>query len=107
MSEEKEKLPECPAAYCLQGQVARYGQRVFRSSYHGNKPTCQWCGGVWDGERWVHQCHACKKPLEAGQLVGLFVPHQCRDCEKKIADAERAAGNVCLMCNKPRSRCYC
>ena len=70
--------------------------------------TCERCGGVCCvDDQWKYVCKKCKKEVEPGKLVGLFVPHLCVNCETKIASSEKASGNICIMCRQPRSRCCC
>jgi hypothetical protein len=55
----------------------------------------------------MDHCEKCGKAVKNGELVGLFVPSLCAECEQKRADDDRRTGNVCGLCRQPRSRCCC
>jgi len=71
------------------------------------KRICQLCGGIWNGDAWIHQCKTCGKIVKKGSLVGLFVPHLCKECESRTSEQEIKSGHVCSMCRAPYSRCTC
>ena len=50
-------------------------------------------------------CKHCKTAVD--ELYGLFEPHACKPCMKKIRQECIETGDICLMCKKPRCDCYC
>jgi len=104
----------CTTEKCIEA-VEKYGE-----NYHGvhvvdNPPDfmpdaiakCERCGGFTNGTEWKHVCKICDVNVEPGKLTGLFVPHRCGDCDKKIVAEEKAKGKICRLCNEVYSRCCC
>lgn len=104
----------CPTPRCIDS-IEKWGDNYHAVYEKGAKERygenavlwCERCGGWFDGTTWHHECAECKIEVSPGELVGLFVPHLCRDCERKTAEREARNGNVCLMCHQPYSRCCC
>lgn len=112
----KHETIRCPTKKCASA-IEQYGEHyhsVVDMEYQ-RPPTfmpdavacCERCGGWTNGETWIHQCQECGINVEAGGLRGLFVPHLCQPCEQKKADANIAAGRICISCRKPFGRCCC
>ena len=68
---------------------------------------CEFCGGYTNGKIWKYVCNKCGSDVASGELVGLFVPHLCRDCLKKIVEEQSRVGDVCGMCRQVRVNCCC
>lgn len=84
-----------------------YDATYEQGLYPGSIARCEGCGGYSDGKTWWHRCATCRADVEPGTLTGLFVPHNCRKCESEISEKNRASGNVCSLCGKPRNQCCC
>ena len=103
----------CKTPRCME-YIEKYG-----SNYHyvyDNKnwmpeeyiAKCDGCGGHLDKDlNWIHKCKTCGKTVNPGELVGLFVPHNCEDCQIKIIEEDKRTGNICRLCGSPRSVCCC
>ena len=104
----------CPTPRCV-NTIEKYGEQYHRVHDQSSVPDhlsgtiarCEGCGGYWDGEKWIHKCWTCKTDVTPGGLTGLFVPHVCTDCNKKVVDDERARGAICRRCNQVDSWCCC
>ena len=68
---------------------------------------CERCGGYYDGATVAHVCQTCGTAVAPGELVGLFVPHNCRECQEKVRVKQRAEGRVCRQCHNVSAECYC
>lgn len=68
---------------------------------------CEQCGGFTDGENWAYHCVTCKKDVKPGELTGLFVPHNCHDCQQAVLEKQRKSGQVCGRCRQPFANCCC
>jgi hypothetical protein len=109
---------KCITPACMDA-IAKYGERYhgvyLRDASHyvqyGWMPDalaqCDRCGGHTNGTVWKHVCKNCKKEVELGQLTGLFVPHSCPECHKRLEDEQRARGAICSGCKKPMCWCCC
>lgn len=99
----------CPTEKCVKA-IEEYGEHyhgVYDSKWH-DSVICERCGGkLNDKGEWYHQCSMCKKMLEPGQLVGLFVPHLCKECLESVRESQRQSGSVCRMCRKVYADCCC
>lgn len=105
----------CETPRCVEN-VEKYGDRYHRvferatSNWvpEGCIAKCERCGGVMREEGvWEHKCGSCGIDVEPGALVGLFVPHTCKECHDKHVDQDRKSGRICRMCGKPYSLCCC
>lgn len=77
---------------------------AYLDQYHGH-PHCTRCGAfLVDGE-WFKECVTCGERVD--ELCGLFVPHNCEECQRKVVEAERRAGRVCTRCRMVYSECCC
>lgn len=106
----------CTTPRCV-ADIAKYGENYH--SMHaistGSGPAflpsatakCERCGGYYAGELVAHVCKTCGATVPPGELVGLFVPHNCRDCQDKLRAQQRAAGRVCQRCGNVHAECYC
>lgn len=107
------KAPPCPTPYCQEqrasntGPHARVQALVWEAHVPGTTHRCECCGGLWNGQQWIHCCSSCGTHVAPGQLRGCFVRHLCMTCDEKIVDAERAANHICSSCNNVQSYCYC
>lgn len=106
---------KCESPKCIQA-IEKFGERCYSiKTMYRPAPSfmpdaiaiCERCGGYYNGERWMYQCLKCGKEVRPGELVGLFVPHHCKECEQAITDENRRRGNVCRMCRQPRNQCCC
>lgn len=104
----------CATKECAES-IEKYGAN-YHSVYDGAKKNkkpedgvayCERCGGIFDGEKWHHNCSSCGASVKAGELVGLFVPHNCLDCQNRLRESEIASRKVCRRCNKPYCDCCC
>lgn len=82
----------------------KYGEKVYPNG-PGKTMRCDYCGkrDIDGTPRYV--CRSCGK--EVDQLHGLFVPHNCRECQDIVIARDKAAGRVCGMCHQPYSLCCC
>ena len=101
----------CATPSCIKA-IKEHGEdyhRVYEPRFLSDdyEAKCERCGGIFKDSKWQHICSYCGKEVEPGELRGLFVPHGCADCIKEIAEAERKSGQVCRMCGKVYSQCYC
>lgn len=109
-------LPKCITDRCRQN-LEKYGEVYDRVGIlKFEEPPefmpdaiakCQFCGGYTNGTIWVHVCFACNKEMQPGELVGLFVPHLCPDCERSAAEKQITNREVCGICRQPYIRCCC
>jgi len=95
--------PKCTTPYC----VEQGHDWVEKSSTKGMLFVCRGCGGEWDGKVWTHTCRTCGKSVKPGELVRLFIPWQCSECDKALSEKNRKSGNVCRLCKQPRNHCCC
>ena len=109
---EKVSAP-CATPRCKES-VAKSGGRYHRvfsseppSFMPDAKALCNSCGGYTNGVDWLHVCRECGKLVAPGELKGLFVPHNCPECDARIVTEERAAGKVCRLCHSVYSYCCC
>jgi len=103
--EPKRSRRNCPTPICKEAVA---NNKNYKRVYISNGVTrCDYCGGVYKDGKWEHKCSRCGKEVKPGELCGLFVPHLCNECEEAVAREGIASGDVCGMCGKPRSRCYC
>ena len=77
-----------------------YGENYHDVYDREGHSFCQRCGGEYRNGKWTHQCKACKKIVNPGELTGLFVPHSCPECHKKQIESDIKNGNACRMCGK-------
>lgn len=104
----------CATERCA-SDIAKYGENYHGVHELGSPPDfmpeavakCERCGGYTNGEDWKHVCQNCGKNVEPGELLGLFVPHRCRECDAQIVAQERAAGRTCGRCRQVMSYCCC
>lgn len=99
----------CETPSCINA-IQKYGEiyhRVYSHTTNGADACCEQCGAVHYPDGWKSVCEKCKRDVLPGELVGLFVPHLCKECEKAVADEDVKRGNICGMCREPRSRCCC
>ena len=90
-----------------------YNNRVSSCDEEGNWSDkglclkCEHCGAFSDdgGKTWTKTCSTCGN--EVDKLVGLFVPHNCVECQKAKVEKEVARGEVCRMCRQVYSNCCC
>lgn len=68
---------------------------------------CERCGGHFDGENWFYVCKSCGKQVEPGNLMGLFVPHRCQDCDTKLVEEQKRNGDYCHNCKSVIAYCCC
>lgn len=95
--------------------VERHGENyhsVFPNSYPpahipDSVAKCEQCGGHYNGQEWIHKCGKCGKEVAPGELVGLFVPHSCGDCQGKRIEEEKRKGHVCNNCRQVYALCCC
>lgn len=92
------------------------GRSVYRIEESDERPVhmmdatlmCEHCGSFGnDAGRWISECKKCGKEVENGSLVGLFVPHLCRDCLKAIVEDQERRGHVCTRCRTVYACCTC
>ena len=92
--------PECSS------RIFPWGREPHNYIKHA-RHVCESCGGVYDGETWQHVCAHCGRNVQPGELTGLFVPHNCVECERKITEQNIRNGNICGLCRQPRNKCCC
>lgn len=108
---------KCTTPRCVEA-IEKYGEH-----YHGVHDVGSWfpgsermpdavakcerCGGVTNGEKWLHACAMCGKEVEPGKLVGFFVPSRCSECDAKVVAEQRADGRVCGRCGQVIAYCCC
>jgi hypothetical protein len=113
---------KCKTPRCIQN-IKKYGERYHRvhnipegeagkgrrfwNSLPKSVAYCEACGAYTDGLIWKSECSQCKKEVKAGELVGLFVPHSCKDCMEITREKQRKAGQVCRMCRQVYADCCC
>lgn len=95
---------ECP--FCTEYTI-KYGSRVHEANYGRYKglPQCAGCGAVLVNSEWIKECVTCGEKVE--KLYGLFIPHNCKECQRKEVEADRRAGRVCLRCRRTYGECCC
>jgi hypothetical protein len=106
---EKSIKYRCEYKVC-QDYIKKYGEtyhRVYDLNSSDRFAICEGCGGILTKDGWKYTCDVCKKEVEPGKLVGLFVPHLCEDCDRKETEKNVRTGNVCLICGSPRNHCTC
>jgi len=108
MASPEKHETHCPNPQCAD-IVASHGEpyhRVYPSHDKDYVARCEQCGGrlTHDG-KWVYICVTCNK--EVDELFGLFVPHNCKECQQNLLDEQRRSGNICGMCRQPRALCCC
>ena len=102
MARSSTKCPTCPEGY---------NNRVSACDANGNWNNqgdclkCEHCGALEVDGKWTKKCQGCGKEVE--KLVGLFVPHNCEDCQKAVVEKERKAGHVCGFCHQVFANCCC
>jgi hypothetical protein len=104
----------CPSILCIE-EIKKHGENYHDVYPVGAIPSflseatlrCGRCGGFSNGHIWVHACAECGVQVKEDELKGLFVPHQCSNCEETLAQQEIKQGKTCSRCKKARSRCYC
>ena len=91
-------LPEikCGNPLCTRSKVSKWKDEPM---------VCEMCGAKFNTGRWILTCQQCKKHPE--KLFGLFVPHLCVECFNGNIDHDKKIGNLCLICNYPRTVCSC
>lgn len=101
-----EKCEErCP--FCVE-YVAKYDyHNVYLASYGKYKglPHCGSCGAYLVNGEWIKECTACGKRVD--KLCGLFVPHNCKECQAKTVERDRRTGRICSRCRMTYSECCC
>lgn len=115
LMKEPTKFVCCPTPRCIErfGHdpadhiFMEYNKFGFVPGRPGLHALCVHCGGYTDGEVSVHDCRSCGKSVAPGELVGLFVPSRCKECQKSAVDKQRASGDICRMCQSPRLECCC
>ncbi len=105
MSEKCEE--RCP--FCAP-HVEQYGEgyhRVYlaRMGKYEGCPRCGGCGAYLVNGEWIKECHTCGKHVD--RLHGLFVPHNCLECQEKVRAEQRKSGKVCLRCRMVYADCCC
>lgn len=114
-SKEPTKIVCCPTPCCRERfgdnpadhtfmNYNRYGFLPGRPDLHA---LCDHCGGHTDGVVSVHDCRDCGKSVAPGELVGLFIPSRCKECQQLAVDKQRASGDICGICQSPRLECCC
>ena len=77
---------------------------AYLDQYHGH-PHCTRCGAfLVDGE-WFKECATCGERVD--ELHGLFVRHNCKECQRRVVEEERRLGRVCPNCRMVYSECCC
>ena len=96
----------CTTPKCIEAKQ-KYGKHYHSvvDSPHHKETLCERCGGIYDPKQkaFIHTCKDCGNEVNAGELVGLFVPHKCTPCLEKTRDEQRKKGHVCGICKQ----CYC
>jgi hypothetical protein len=97
---------ECP--FCIEYEREHNLEgRVFAAyldQYHGS-PHCTRCGAFLVGGEWFKECATCGERVD--ELHGLFVLHNCKECQRKVVEADRKAGRVCPNCRRVYAECCC
>jgi hypothetical protein len=105
----------CETEKCINA-IVKYGEQYHRVHDAYEYPplfmpdaiaVCEQCGGHTNGKEWSHVCKGCGKTVNPGELVGLFVPHLCKECLNKAIENDKRAGRICRMCHEPYCLCCC
>lgn len=76
---------------------------AYLEQYPGH-PHCTRCGAFLVGE-WFKECATCGERVD--ELHGLFVRHNCKECQREIVEKQRGAGRVCGNCRRVYVECCC
>lgn len=98
----------CATPRCI-GDIEKYGDHYHSVHDRADHAQCEWCGGKTEdgGQTWAHDCVKCGVSVAPGDLLGLFVPHRCKECDAKIIAKDRAEGRMCRRCGTVFSYCCC
>ena len=92
---------KCTNKDCIK-HAEKYGSRVYE---HNGVVRCERCGGVYNGEQFILKCKKCGK--ETDKLYGLFVPHNCRECQDEARKIAEESNDRCFVCGALRMDCCC
>lgn len=95
---------QCPLPRCQEWGKTYNRGTVYEQS---GEIRCEGCGAVYRDGKWLSVCSTCNKDVPQGELVGLFVPHNCKDCQTVLVAKQREAGQVCRMCRQVWAQCCC
>ena len=77
---------------------------AYLEQYHAH-PHCTRCGAFFVDGEWFKECVTCGERVD--RLHGLFVPHNCEECQRKAVEDQRRRGLVCPNCRQVYIECCC
>ena len=107
MEKCEERCPTCDE------WATKYNQHTVYTNYiavdqwakYADLPLCTHCGAILVNGVWIYVCQKCGTKVE--KLYGLFVPHNCLECDRAEVEAQKKRGAVCPNCRRVYSYCCC
>jgi len=104
MEKCEERCPFCAPTVEEWGEDYHKVYPAYLGRYVGH-PFCTHCGAFFVDDEWFKECKTCGGRVD--ELCGLFVPHNCKECQDKVVEADRKAGRVCGRCRQVYAHCCC